>query len=211
MKYRLTSDRLNEAIAEARMSPQELSDKSGINKSSVSHYRNGTHKPGNISAGKMGEILNVNPLWLMGFDVPKHTIDYPNIHSIQTKTYPVLGKVACGEPIEMVEEKEVYIQANNNLRADFVLIAKGDSMTGARIYDGDCVFIHRQEYIENGEIAAVAVGSEATLKRCFYYPKKDMLILKAENPRYEDIVLIGEELEECRILGKAVAFQSNIM
>lgn len=72
MKHKLTADRLNEALREANMTPQELSKRSGVNKSSISQYRNGSHKPSNISSGKMGEVLGVNPLWLMGFDVGKH-------------------------------------------------------------------------------------------------------------------------------------------
>ena len=83
-------------------------------------------------------------------------------------------------------------------------------MVNARIYDGDIVFIKSQDMVDNGEIAVVLIGDEATLKRVMYYPDKNMLILKPENTNYQDIVLIGEELNTVRILGKAVAFQSLI-
>lgn len=79
MKHEETARRLNEALNEAGLTPQELSRKSGVGKASISQYRNGTHKPSNISAGKMGKVLNVNPLWLMGYDAPKHTEEYGNI------------------------------------------------------------------------------------------------------------------------------------
>ncbi|GEM_PF-6873700 len=79
MKHELTARRLNEALNEAGLTPQELSRKSGVGKASISQYRNGTHKPGDKSAGKMGKVLNVEPLWLMGYDAPKHTEDYGDI------------------------------------------------------------------------------------------------------------------------------------
>lgn len=71
MKYEVTARRLREALNDAGMIPQELSDRSKVGKSSVSHYINGSHKPSNITAGKLAGVLNVSPMWLMGFDVPK--------------------------------------------------------------------------------------------------------------------------------------------
>lgn len=70
MKNELTAKRLRIALSNNNMKPQELADKTGVNKASISQYINGSHKPSNISAGKIGEALNVEPLWLMGFDVP---------------------------------------------------------------------------------------------------------------------------------------------
>lgn len=70
MKNELTAKRLRLALSNKNMKPQELADKSEVNKASISQYINGSHKPSNISAGKMGDVLDVEPLWLMGFDVP---------------------------------------------------------------------------------------------------------------------------------------------
>ena len=83
-------------------------------------------------------------------------------------------------------------------------------MINARINDGDIVFIRKQPMVENGEIAAVIIDNEATLKRVYYYPEDNKLILNPENPRYAPFVYVGEELQSVRILGKAVAFQSNL-
>jgi repressor LexA len=94
--------------------------------------------------------------------------------------------------------------------ADFCLTAKGDSMIGARIYDGDEVFIQQTDMVNNGEIAAVVVDNEATLKRVYYYPEDEKLILTAENPAFAPMVFVGEELADIRILGRAVAFQSKV-
>lgn len=102
--------------------------------------------------------------------------------------------------------------AGTNINADFCLRASGDSMVGARILDGDIVFIRKQDMVENGEIAAVVVNndSEATLKRLYYYPDKGVLILKPENPAYEDLIFSGNELNQVHVLGKAMAFQSDV-
>jgi len=83
-------------------------------------------------------------------------------------------------------------------------------MVGARIYDGDLVFIRSQESVDNGEIAAVIIDDEATLKRVYFYPEKQKLILSPENPHYEPLVFLGSELDHIKIIGKAVAFQSVI-
>lgn len=135
---------------------------------------------------------------------------FDNISPIATQRVPMLGEIACGEPIFANENRESYVQAGKEINADFCLTARGDSMTGARILDGDIVFCRSQEIVDNGDIAAVIIGDEATLKRVYYYPKKKKLVLQAENPKYEPFVYVGEELDEIRIIGKAIAFQSDV-
>jgi repressor LexA len=83
-------------------------------------------------------------------------------------------------------------------------------MVNARIEDGDLIFIRLQDRLENGEIGAIAIDGEITLKRFYYQPEKNRVVLKAENPNYEPLVYIGDECEQMRIVGKAVAFQSPI-
>ena len=130
---------------------------------------------------------------------------------IETKKIPFLGEVACGEPIFTEQGVESYIATGTEIQADFALRAKGDSMIGARIMDGDIVFVRSQPTVENGEIAVVLIGDEATLKRVFYYPAQQKLVLNAENPRFEPFVFIGAELETVKVLGKAIAFQSDVV
>ena len=84
-------------------------------------------------------------------------------------------------------------------------------MVGARIYDGDIVFIRAQDAVDNGEIAAVIINDEATLKRVYYYPEEGQLVLSPENPRYAPLVYLRSELNSIKIIGKAVAFQSAII
>ena len=140
----------------------------------------------------------------------KEEVELDNLFRIEKRKFPLLGNIACGTPIFANEEKELYVEAGTNIHADFCLKAKGDSMIGARIYDGDIVFIKKQEMVDNGEIAAVIIEDEATLKRVNYFPEKNLLILKAENSKYEDLIYTGEQLDHIIILGKAVAFQSDI-
>ena len=213
MKHEVTAKRLLKALNQVDMKAQELADRSGLNKASISQYVNGTHAPSNISAGRMAIVLGVNPVWLMGYDVPMYEnlySNYDNLMPIETQRLPVLGKVACGEPTYMNEEKEFYTLKGTELGADFILVASGDSMINARIKDGDFVFIRKQPTVNNGEIAAVAIDDEATLKRFYHYAEKSMIILKSENPKYEDQIYTGDELEKISIIGKAIGFQSNI-
>lgn len=86
----------------------------------------------------------------------------------------------------------------------------GRDQTGKRIYDGDIVFIREMPLVENGDIAAVIIDDEATLKRVYYYPDQAKLILNPENPAFEPLVFLGDELNEIRILGKAVYFMSAL-
>ena len=104
----------------------------------------------------------------------------------------------------------MYVEVGADVDVDFALKAHGDSMTGARIYDGDLVFIRRQSIVDNGRIAAVVIDNEATLKRVYYYPQTQKLVLNAENPSYEPLVYMGAELDAINILGEAVFFQSRV-
>ena len=121
---------------------------------------------------------------------------------------PVLGTIACGAPILAQEHIDGYTGVPDTIHADFALVCRGDSMVGARIFDGDTVYIRQQEQVENGEIAAVLIDGEATLKRVRYF--EDCVYFEPENPMYKPIVLRGEAMNTARILGKAVAFTAVI-
>lgn len=104
--------------------------------------------------------------WEQLGDVATLMDKYDNISPIQLKRFPLLGEIACGEPIFADENKESFVMADMDIRADFCLRAKGDSMINARIYDGNLVFIKEMPMVDNGDIAAVIIDDEATLKRC---------------------------------------------
>ena len=157
-------------------------------------------------------VLETTPGELMGWDYeaePTETVD--NIYKLDKIKLPVLGKVACGEPIFADEDRESYIMIGTDIGADFCLQCQGDSMINARIHDGDIVFVKKTDIVENGEIAVVIIDDEATLKRFFYYREQNLVILKPENPKYQDIILTGEQLNQVRVIGRAVAFQSDVI
>ena len=165
---------------------------------------------------KFAEILDVTPAYLMGWeecsDNNSVSSDYSNIKGImplpEMRKIPLLGAIACGEPI--YREENEWISLPTDIKADFCLRCEGDSMINARINDGDIVFIQSCEIVDNGQIAAVSINNEATLKRVYYYPEKNKLVLSPENPKYEPFVYTNEELDDIRILGKAVMFLSLV-
>ena len=206
------SEKIKRGRKQLGLTQTEFGEKLGVQKNAVSKWECGRVE--DIPSSKikiMAELFHVPISYLI--DEATSDIDYfqyDNIFPIQTKTFPLLGEVACGEPVFTNEDRESYIEAGADIKADFCLKCKGDSMINARIYDGDIVFIRKQSMVDNGEIAVVLIENEATLKRVFYYPDKAKLILQAENPSFEPFVYIGEEINGIRILGKAVAFQSDV-
>ena len=197
-----------------------------LNKSDLSQFVNGKSNPGQWKLTVLALALNVSEAWLMGLDVPMErrgsdSVDttstllgsIPNLLPLpKTKNVPRLGTIACGEPILADENIEDYDKAPEGVNCDFTLKCKGDSMVGARINDGDVVYIRQQDEVENGEIAAVLVDdageSNATLKRVYLY--ENQIVLQAENPKYSPWVYTGEDMNKVRIIGKAVAFLSEV-
>lgn len=129
----------------------------------------------------------------------------------KSKDFPLIGSIACGQPILATENLQGHVSYPDDIDADFCLRCQGDSMINARIFDGDIVFIRQQPQVENGEIAAVRIGEEATLKKVYYVPSSDRITLRACNPLYPDMEYSGEELDHIEILGKAVAFLSKVL
>ena len=202
-------NRVKELRKKSGYSQQKLAKILNVHQTAISQWETERTSPDIDIASKMAAVFGVSLDYLLGREEQDFmTVD--NIFPMKTKKVPLLGDIACGEPIWAEEQRGEFVSVSDDIDADFCLRAKGDSMTGARIYDGDIVFIRRQPTVENGEIAAVIIDNEATLKRVYFYRDKNKLVLNPENPAYEPLVYIGSELEEIRILGKAVAFQSIV-
>ena len=209
-------DRVKLLREQKGMTQEELATKLGYkSKSSVTHIEKGRDIPRSMVV-TLADILDTTPAYLMGWEdkvsdpLSELMQKYDNIKPIKLKRFPMLGEIACGKPIFADEDREHYVMADMDISADFCLTAKGDSMINARIYEGDIVFIKEMPIVDNGDIAAVIIDDEATLKRVYYYPDDNMLQLVAENPKYKPLVYQGEELNHIRILGKAVYFMSTI-
>lgn len=204
------SDKILSILLNKEISYGELSDRTGIPKSALQRYATGqTEKIPIDRLERIAKAIGTSAAYLMGWEdspdakFPANIIPMPEMRKI-----PLLGNIACGAPILAEDHIEEYIDIPKHIPADFALICKGDSMINARIFDGDTVYIRQQEEVENGEIAAVLIDTEATLKRVQLY--EDHISLEPENPQYRPIVLWGEEMNTVRILGKAVAFTSAV-
>ena len=140
------------------------------------------------------------------FDNPQMRFGFEPIP--RTRQIPVVGSIACGDPTLAVQTSDEATAAPDFVRCDFALRCKGDSMINARIFDGDMVYIRKQETVDDGDIAAVLIEDEATLKRVRLFP--DHIILEPANPMYKPLVFWDAEMQNVKIMGKAVAFTSNI-
>ena len=186
----------------------ELAQAIGLSFSAISMYERGERKPDFETLEIIADYFNVTIDGLIGGDREdanvKNILPIPKFNRI-----PLLGTIACGEPILAQENVEGDVDIPEQIRADFALRCKGDSMIDARICDGDIVYIKQQPTVENGQIGAVLIGDEATLKKV--YITEGTVTLMACNTNYAPLVYSGDKLNEIRILGKAVGFTSCVI
>ena len=204
-----TGERIKYARKACGMTQAELAEKIGVKFSAIHKYENGlvvNLKRDTIAA--LAKALDVSPAWLMCMDDPPDSLPANILPLPKMKKVPLVGDIACGTPILAVQNVEAFLSMPEGVNADFCLRCKGDSMINARIFDGDIVYIRQQETVEHGEIAAVLIDNEATLKRVYLYD--DRIVLEAENPQYRPKSYWGEDMNDVRILGRAVAFTSEV-
>lgn len=205
------SVRLQKALDDKNWKASDLSKATGINKSSISSWLGGEYNPKQDKIYNMAKVLNVDPAWLAGFDTKmKNNADYSinkptNMIEVgNTINIPILGRIACGDPITAEENIEEYKPTfTDGLPSGelFYLRAEGDSMTPV-ITDESLVLCRAQPDVENGEIAAVLVNGdeEATLKKV---RKLDgYILLEAINEEYSPYLV--NESNPAKIVGKAV-------
>lgn len=197
--------RLRAARKEKRLTQKELAAKINAAHNSISNWENDQNMPDPDTIQNLCWALDVQPNYFFSVEnaLPTNIMPMPEMRRI-----PLIGSIACGAPILAEEHIEDYVDLPRHVKADFSLTCKGDSMINARIFDGDIVYIRQQETVENGQIAAVLIGTEATLKRVRLFD--DHIVLEPENPMYKPLVYWNEEMNTVRILGKAVAFTSAI-
>ena len=186
-------------------SQEELGALLGVQRAAVQKWECGTVK--NLKRDtikKLSEIFNVPPSSFIDDEYTSYDniISFPRMNRI-----PLVGTIACGTPILANENLDGEVTVPEDINADFALRCKGDSMIDARIMNGDIVYIRQQPTVENGEIAAVLIEDEATLKRV--YVSGDTVTLVACNSKYQPFVYSGKQLDQIRILGKAVGFTST--
>ena len=206
------------------MSQEELAKLVGYEgRSAISKVESGERDISQSMIAKYASALGVSPTYLLfgeESDSPAPDGDaidlskLKNVRRINPRRFPLLGKIACGQPILAVEEHDSYITADRDIDADFCVIAKGDSMRQSRICDGDTVFIRRMQAV--GEIrnvaaagvVAIIIDDEVTLKRVYYNKDNDTLILADDNSKRPPILLNGSEIDNLNCIGRAVCFMS---
>ena len=158
-------ERIKQRREELGVSVDELAKRLGKHRATI--YRYESNEIANLPTSVLEPLaiaLDTTPAALMGWKDDSQTesiFNIDNIFPLETQKIPLLGNIACGEPIYADEQFEFYVMAGTEIKADFCLRAQGDSMIGARINDGDIVFIRKQEMVEDGEIAAVKILGKA--------------------------------------------------
>ncbi len=214
MKQSDFASRLSQALEARGMKAADLSKKTKVAEGTISCYINGRYEAKQNRVKVFAEALDVNPAWLMGYDVPMDA-ERPNLHLASSippgfipmpkmHKVPLVGSIACGTPILAQQNIDGSVDAPEDIRCDFALRCKGDSMIDAGIHDGDAVYIRIQPEVENGEIAAVRVGEEATLKRVYY--DGTTLTLMPANASFAPMVYTGPQLNDVHIEGRVVGW-----
>ena len=186
----------------------QIADEMGVAEATVQRWESGNIKTiRHEKIGKLADLLKVTPAALMGWtddlsgNLPDNFFPLPSM-----KEWKVLGGTACGDPLYKDLDGETIL-APDDIDADYVFRCVGDSMIGARILDGDIVFV-KSGNVDDGQIAVVRIGEEYTLKRI--YRGEDYLELRAENPAYPPKIIRGVQ-ENAEIIGRAVQFLSRVV
>lgn len=204
-------NRLQQLRRDAGMNMKEAAQALGMPYTTYVNYEKGTREPSSEVLIKIATYYRTSIDFIVGkTDIrDKETSSIPSgFEPLPTMaTIPLVGSIACGTPITAEENIEAHIGIPAAWRADFALTCKGDSMA-PKIQDGDIVCIRKQAEVENGEIAAVRIDEEATLKR--FYRQGDTVLLQAENPAYPPLVYTQHQLDDIAIEGLAVGFCRGI-
>jgi len=211
-------DKLAKLKTENGMTTDALSELSGVPKGTINKLLNGeTRNPTAQTLKRLADALGCELEYLCGRpeDVPgvyrlgrpDAAPPHPELMPVRRRKIPLIGSIAAGKPILCEEEVEIADCAEG-VQADFALRVTGDSMTGARIFDGDIVFLRRQDDVDDGQIAAVIIDDRATLKRVYHIPGGVQLL--SENPKYPPMIFTYPDHDSIRILGRAVSFLSAV-
>lgn len=199
---------------ERGITQEQLASLLKVSRSTIGMYETGGREPDFETCEAIADIFNVDMDYLLGRSSVerKHPITPspipPGFSPIPKMVQvPLIGSIACGTPITAEQNIEQMVCVPSRWHATFTLTCKGDSMA-PRIHDGDLVAIRKQPEVEQGEIAAVRIGEEATLKRVYLHP--NFIELRPENPAFESIILAKEDMNAVTIEGKAVGLCRDI-
>lgn len=206
------SDMLTYLRKRKGLSQQELANTLKISRSAIGMYETGKREPDLETLEVFADFYNVDMNTLTGkAPVKKQTNKLPDtavpVDFSHLKRIPILGRIAAGAPIYAEENIEGYTFTDLNGGAEyFALRVRGDSMNAVRIYDGDLVIVRKQDIVENGEIAAVLIEQEATLKRFSLSGDIVTLMPQSTNPEHKPLVYNLKDTS-VKILGLVVQVQ----
>ncbi len=206
MQYELTARRLQQAIDQKNILPTELARMTGVSDASISQYLNGKHKPTKKNADKLASALEVNPLWLKGYNVSMTERGDPfagigNLSTPAAHPLPIIGEICAGNGIDCEENFTGLFFVDRSIKADYCLNVSGDSMKDANIHDGDIAFIKKTETFKKGKIYAVLVCGENTASLKRIYESGEFLILSPCNKDFEPIIC---RKEDALIIGECI-------
>lgn len=203
-----TGERMKQRRKEIGFSAEKVAERLGVSPATIYRYEKGDIEKVPVdSLAELAKILQTTPAYLMGWEeqpAPQKNIPPGFCPLPKMRKVPLIGAIACGDPITAEQNVEKMVDVPDDIRCDFSLTCHGDSMIDAGIHDRDLVYIRMQPEVENGEIAAVRIGEEATLKRVYY--SGDTLTLMPANPAYAPLVYAGAQLADVQIEGKAVGW-----
>ena len=198
---------ISDLLATHKMTKKELADKLGVSDTSISNWCNGSKVPRMDKLDTMAELFGVNrDYFFTNQHIQKTTRSEGDMRPFNpTHKIPILGRISAGLPIYADEHIEGYTYTELNGGAEyFALRVTGDSMTAARINDGDLLIVRRQDMVENGEIAVVMVGdADATVKRFYKEGQTVTLMPQSTNPIHRPQVYNLAETR-VRVLGRVV-------
>lgn len=193
-------NRISKLRAQMGISMKEAAAKLEMPYTTYVNYEKGTREPNSETLIKLANFFGTSIDYLLGkpeiSDIPPGFSPLPELEQV-----PLVGRIACGQPITAEENLDGYVSIPSAWHATFTLMCEGDSMEPS-IHDGDLVAIRKDIQVENGQIAAVRIGDEATLKHIYLHP--DYIELRPENPNYPSIIRRQEEMNDVTIEGKAV-------
>jgi repressor LexA len=188
--------RISELRRDRGYNQEELAEMARISRITLARYETGAIEPGAFALSRIADALSVSTDELLC-----RTEKMPPFIQVIKKAVPVVGEIACGTPITAEQNIEEYADLPDGIHADFALRCKGDSMEPT-FKDGDFVLIRQQPSVENGQIAAVGINGEATLKHVYTQDDSGILLV-ANNPKYHPI---QTDAEGVTIYGLAVGY-----
>ncbi len=188
--------RIAQLRRERGISQEELSELALLHRVTVAKYESGQVEPGANALARIADALNVST-----DEILCRVEKLPPFVQIVRASIPVVGEIACGVPITAEQNTEGFADLPDGVAADFALRCKGDSMNPTFI-DGDLVLIRQQPEVEDGQIAAVGIDGEATLKH--FYKTPGGVLLVSDNPKFAPMAYPAASAPI--VYGKAVGF-----